>query len=143
MAEREIKKEYSNGDLTVVWKPQKCIHSGICVSTLPKVYDPEKKPWIEPEKASIDDLKLQIDKCPSAALSYYMKEEKKEQEVPENTIKIVLKENGPLLATGNIELTNVDGSKEMKSKVTAFCRCGASAKKPYCDGNHNKVGFIG
>lgn len=88
MAEREIKKEYSNGDLTVVWKPQKCIHSGICVSSLPKVYDPEKKPWIEPEKASIDDLKLQIDKCPSAALSYYMKEEKKNKKSPKIQSKL-------------------------------------------------------
>ncbi len=25
--------------------------------------------------------------------------------------------------------------------LTAMCRCGASANKPYCDGSHRKVGF--
>ena len=35
-----------------------------------KVYDPNAKPWIKPENASIEELKAQIDKCPSGALSY-------------------------------------------------------------------------
>jgi len=33
-------KEYTNGEITIVWKPDVCIHSGICVRTLPKVYKP-------------------------------------------------------------------------------------------------------
>ena len=44
MEAKEKIKEYRNGDLTVVWKPAKCIHSGICVQTLPEVYDPNAKP---------------------------------------------------------------------------------------------------
>ena len=71
MESSEIKKEYSNGEITIVWKPEKCIHSGICVKTLPEVYDPKAKPWITPENATTAELKSQIDKCPSGALSYY------------------------------------------------------------------------
>ncbi|GAA4278599.1 (4Fe-4S)-binding protein [Aquimarina mytili] len=67
----DIKKEYSNQEITVVWKPGKCIHAGICVKTLPNVYDPNGKPWIKPENASTEALIKQIDKCPSGALSYY------------------------------------------------------------------------
>ncbi|MDC6366212.1 MULTISPECIES: (4Fe-4S)-binding protein [Flavobacteriaceae] len=63
-------KEYQKGDFTVVWKPQKCIHSGICVKTLPEVYNPKDRPWIKPENASVEALKQQIDACPSGALSY-------------------------------------------------------------------------
>ena len=72
--EKEIKKEYSNGELTIVWKPKMCIHSGVCVKTLPKVYDPKAKPWIRVENAGTDELKTQINKCPSGALSFYMNE---------------------------------------------------------------------
>ncbi|WP_339701746.1 (4Fe-4S)-binding protein [uncultured Roseivirga sp.] len=70
--EKEIVKEYSNGELTVVWKPQKCVHAGECVKALPEVYNPKEKPWIKAENASTQALKDQIAKCPSGALSYYM-----------------------------------------------------------------------
>ncbi|WP_323757416.1 (4Fe-4S)-binding protein [Roseivirga sp.] len=70
--ENEIVKEYSNGELTVVWKPQKCIHAGECVKALPEVYNPKEKPWIKAENASTQALKDQIAKCPSGALSYRM-----------------------------------------------------------------------
>ena len=76
--EKEIVKKYSNGELTVVWKPNLCIHSGVCVQTLPKVYNTKERPWIKPENASTEELKAQINNCPSGALSYFMnKEEEK------------------------------------------------------------------
>ena len=51
--QREIIKEYTNGDLTVIWKPKSCIHAAECVKRLPNVYDPNAKPWIKAENASI------------------------------------------------------------------------------------------
>jgi len=62
-------KEYSNGEVTILWKAEKCIHSAICVKTLPKVYHPKEKPWINPENASSQELIDQVSKCPSGALS--------------------------------------------------------------------------
>ncbi|MFC5193844.1 (4Fe-4S)-binding protein [Bizionia hallyeonensis] len=32
--------EYSNGEITILWKPEKCIHAGICKKTLPEFYNP-------------------------------------------------------------------------------------------------------
>ena len=66
-----MKKEYKTKDITIVWRPGKCIHSGICVKTLPDVYDPKAKPWITPDKADTAALIDQINQCPSGALSYY------------------------------------------------------------------------
>ena len=66
----ETIKEYQNDNLTVIWNKKKCIHAAVCVKTLPKVYDPKAKPWIKPDNASVEDLKNQIDSCPSGALSY-------------------------------------------------------------------------
>lgn len=66
----EIIKEYKKDDLTVIWKPGKCIHAGVCVRTLPKVYNPKATPWIDCDHASVEELKSQIDACPSGALGY-------------------------------------------------------------------------
>lgn len=143
MPEREIIKEYSKGDLTVVWKPKKCIHAAICVNTLPKVYDPNKKPWIEPENASIDELKSQIDKCPSGALTYYIKGESENIEDMASNTRVEVMANGPLLVHGTLDVKDADGKTESKSGVTALCRCGASGNKPYCDGAHKKIDFAG
>ena len=63
-------KEYSNGEITIIWNPEKCTHAGICVKTLPSVYNPKEKPWIKIEKATTAELKQQIAQCPSGALSY-------------------------------------------------------------------------
>jgi len=139
--EKEIIKEYSNGDLTVIWKPKKCIHSEICWKTLPEVYDPKGKPWIKPENATTDALKSQISKCPSGALTYKMKSEENIEKDMGTECTIV--ENGPLLVSGNLKVTLTNGTVENKKRSTAFCRCGASANKPYCDGSHKKIEFKG
>lgn len=61
--------EYSNGVLTILWKPEKCIHSTNCVRLLPNVYNRQVKPWIKPENASIEEIINQVKQCPSGALS--------------------------------------------------------------------------
>lgn len=71
----EMKKEYSNGEITIVWQPKLCEHAGVCVRTLPNVYKPKEKPWIQIENATTDELIDQVNRCPSGALSFYMNEE--------------------------------------------------------------------
>lgn len=68
--ETETIKKYKKDNLTVLWNQKKCIHAAVCVKSLPKVYNPKAKPWITPENASVEELKKQIDACPSGALSY-------------------------------------------------------------------------
>ena len=66
-----IKREYSNDEITIVWQPAICIHSSVCVETLPKVYNPDERPWVKIENATTEELKAQVNNCPSGALSYY------------------------------------------------------------------------
>ncbi len=73
----EAKVEYSNGEVTIVWKPYLCRHSGICVRGLPDVFKPAEKPWIKIDAATTSALVEQVKKCPSGALSYYMNADKK------------------------------------------------------------------
>jgi predicted GNAT family acetyltransferase/uncharacterized Fe-S cluster protein YjdI len=64
-------REYSNGEITIIWQPKKCTHSGICFKTLPEVYHPKEKPWVRPENATTDELIAQIECCPSGALTWH------------------------------------------------------------------------
>ncbi|PWJ54466.1 putative Fe-S cluster protein YjdI [Dyadobacter jejuensis] len=68
-------KEYSNGEITIKWQADKCQHAGVCVMTLPRVYNPKASPWIDMAHATTEELKDQINKCPSGALSYYTNEQ--------------------------------------------------------------------
>lgn len=138
---KDITKKYSNGEVTIVWKPDSCIHSKICWNGLPEVFNPRERPWIKPEAASTQQLIDQVSKCPSGALSYFMNG--KETENVQTTVESIVEvsPNGPLLVYGNITVKDSAGNETKKNKVTAFCRCGASSNKPYCDGSHRKIDF--
>lgn len=67
-------KKYSNGEITIVWKPALCVFSKICWkghNGLIGVFNPQKRPWINPRGASTLRIIQQVDQCPSRALSYY------------------------------------------------------------------------
>jgi CDGSH-type Zn-finger protein/uncharacterized Fe-S cluster protein YjdI len=49
--------------------------------------------------------------------------------------------NGPLLVKGNLEICSGTGRTVLRTQKAALCRCGGSAKKPFCDGTHNRNGF--
>jgi uncharacterized Fe-S cluster protein YjdI len=72
---KEITKQYSNGEVTIVWKPSTCIHSAICFRGLGEVFDPKKRPWITPENATTERIIEQVKKCPSGALTFYLNAE--------------------------------------------------------------------
>lgn len=74
---KEIVKKYTNGEITIVWQPSLCIHSGICFRGLGQVFDPRKRPWITPEESTTEKIVEQIKKCPSGALGYHKNSESK------------------------------------------------------------------
>jgi CDGSH-type Zn-finger protein len=72
-------------------------------------------------------------------------------------VRVTVSENGPYMVTGDIPLakqtitTNAEdgseawqeGSAVAHRETYALCRCGASQTKPFCDGSHLKIGFVG
>ena len=73
MAPKNFK--YSNGEVTIVWQPELCIHSGRCVRGLPEVFKAKEKPWITPEGSPTEKIVAQVKRCPSGALSYIMNDD--------------------------------------------------------------------
>ncbi len=141
---KEITKKYSNGEMTIVWKPNECIHSTMCFKGLGNVFDPTKRPWITPEGSTTEKIIDQVKKCPSGALSYYLNRDGENEQVKVQAETIVeTTPNGPLMVYGNVTIKDSKGNITKKNNVTAFCRCGASSNKPFCDGSHKKIGFEG
>jgi CDGSH-type Zn-finger protein len=56
-------------------------------------------------------------------------------------VKVDSRPNGPYVVTGSIELLDTNGNILSTQERTVLCRCGASTKKPFCDGTHSKIGF--
>ncbi|MBO9683245.1 MAG: (4Fe-4S)-binding protein [Flavisolibacter sp.] len=62
--------KYTNGQITVLWKPELCQHSTRCWSQLPQVFKPALRKWIDPDGASAERIEQQITLCPSGALGF-------------------------------------------------------------------------
>lgn len=60
-------------------------------------------------------------------------------------VTIKIKNNGPYLVDGDAVLTDHEGNQipTTPGKPFSLCRCGASTKKPFCDGTHSRIGFRG
>ena len=61
----------------------------------------------------------------------------------EGEVKITVRPNGPFRVEGPIKLVDADGTEwDLAGKpAISLCRCGASTKKPFCDGTHSKLGI--
>jgi CDGSH-type Zn-finger protein len=56
---------------------------------------------------------------------------------------IVFTKDSPYYAVDVTECRDAEGKAVAMRPVTALCRCGRSADKPYCDGTHSRIGFVG
>ena len=67
MSEKKL-HTYKGNELTVTFDKAVCSHAARCVQGLPAVFDIDKKPWIQPDGATADEVRAQVARCPSGAL---------------------------------------------------------------------------
>lgn len=145
-------REYTNGEITVYWRPKKCIHATTCYTQLNEVFNPRKRPWVDMSGAPSERIIEIVNKCPTDALTFqWNKDIGTGQEVtkkdlvidPVKPVEIQIMKDGPVVVTGKIKLTDNTGKEYKTYSITSFCRCGASNNMPFCDGSHRKIGFQG
>jgi CDGSH-type Zn-finger protein len=58
-------------------------------------------------------------------------------------VTITARNNGPFRVEGPFRVVDADGTEYdvPAGKAVSLCRCGASTKKPFCDGTHSRIGF--
>jgi uncharacterized Fe-S cluster protein YjdI len=143
-------KEYSNGEVSVFWRADRCIHSANCLIGLPGVFDNSRRPWIDAKGASTKEIISTVNTCPSRALTFLKnsrfvsKPRKKSSKKAPKFARIQILKNGPILISGNFIIRDAMKKKiQVKTETAALCRCGASKTKPFCDGNHLAEKFLG
>lgn len=142
-------REYTNGEITVFWKPDTCIHATICFMKLRKVFDPSKRPWVNMKGATTQEIISICDQCPTDALTWKWNKDLSaaetaelhsepagEEMVPAPVAEITLITNGPALIKGKFRILNQMGERIETAAQVALCRCGRSGKLPFCDGSH-------
>ena len=133
-------RDYTNGEVTVHWRPEKCIHSTICSKGLHEVFNPSARPWVNMDAASTEKIIAQVNECPSGALSISHNSEGEKQTVSAAPVIQVLKD-GPYVLSGDFEIKDAGGNPVTAGKKAALCRCGVSESKPFCDGAHARNNF--
>ena len=56
---------------------------------------------------------------------------------------IRLRQNGPyVIESEDVRVVDWNGVEySIERRPVALCRCGASTRKPFCDGTHSRIGF--
>ncbi len=128
------KQSYSGASITVTFDGARCIHARRCVLGLPGVFQPGAPGgWINPDGASAEEIGALVRQCPSGALTFA--DTSSDEAAPARST-IRLHENGPLEVRADLALAG-----EPAPPRRVLCRCGASRRKPYCDGSHRAAGF--
>lgn len=150
----DVRREYSTADLIVYWNPKLCAHPGFCWKGLPQVFRPKKRPWVNMQAASPEEIITTINTCPTGALTYALPEgskvdpekakgpgwvDYKKREPAITRIKVL--KDGPMMIEGPSEIYDAEGKLIKKYHQFALCRCGLSLNKPFCDGAHFLQGW--
>ncbi|RED12749.1 CDGSH iron-sulfur domain-containing protein [Pontivivens insulae] len=125
--------------VTISYTPVLCTHAAECVTRAGGAFDPEKKPWCQPENETFDKMMDAVAACPSGALRMTTGEVTPHH-LTTGEVSITIAENGPLHVK-NIPLDAEFNGAEASHAKYSLCRCGRSSNKPFCDGSHRDAGW--
>lgn len=131
---------YRGERIVVTYDAKRCIHARECVRGLPEVFDPGRRPWVNPGAADADAVAAVIARCPTGAL-HFERRDGGPAEAPPGANVVTVAADGPLYLRGDLRLVSPAGEVVLSDTRLALCRCGASADKPFCDGSHRRIGF--
>lgn len=128
----DLTREYDAPGITVQWFASRCIHSANCVRALPRVFDPKRRPWVEPAAATADAIADAVLRCPSGAL-HFVRHDGGPPEAPDVPVTLTPIRNGPLYVRGDVEARGMDGAPVRRDTRMSLCRCGLARRIPFCD----------
>jgi len=126
---------YEGAEVSVTYNPLLCSHAAECGRIAGHIFNPEQKPWVQPDKGSVHEVEAVVAACPSGALALPGPEHHFADRAD-----IEVEPNGPYWVTGVPIDAPAAGVGASPDKYV-LCRCGLSGNKPYCDGSHRDKGW--
>jgi len=126
---------YEGAEISVTYNPRLCSHAAECARIAGHIFDSSKKPWVQLDNGTVDEVKAVVAACPSGAFALAGGEHL----IPERA-QIEVEKDGPYWVTG-VKLDAPDAGEGASGKKYVLCRCGLSGNKPYCDGSHKDKGW--
>jgi CDGSH-type Zn-finger protein/uncharacterized Fe-S cluster protein YjdI len=133
-------RTYSTDRIVVHWDSTRCIHTARCLNALPRVFDVQRRPWVDVEAADADAVADAVRTCPTGALRFE-RLDGGPQDDPERPAVAIPIPNGPLLVMGDIRVQNPEGEPIADDPRVTLCRCGRTRNQPFCDNSHLMTGF--
>jgi CDGSH-type Zn-finger protein/uncharacterized Fe-S cluster protein YjdI len=131
---------YPGKDADVVWDERLCIHISECGRAKGELFVGGRKPWCQPDLTTVAEVVDVVERCPSGALVYEVKDGKTvERPAARNAIAVAY--NGPLFVRGDLAIEGAPADMPGVRFRAALCRCGQSKNKPFCDNSHEAAGF--
>src|SRR5437868_8133265 len=104
----KLTREYATDEIVVEWEPRLCYHSQNCVRSLPRVFDESRRPWVQVDAASADEVEAAVARCPSGALrTRRVGAARPQRELPAD---VCASADGPLLVTGGVRILDAEGN---------------------------------
>lgn len=123
--------------VTVSYTPVLCGHMAACQVLHKQVFDPGKRPWIQPENGTLEGILSVVKACPSGALRVSVDGEAAHH-IDSDQTSIKITKDGPYVVK-NVALEAAFNGAGASEKEYILCRCGQSKNKPFCDGTHYDV----
>jgi len=114
---------YPGKDADVTWDRRLCIHIGECGQARGDLFVGGRKPWCQPDLASVAEIVDVCARCPSGQLAI-------------DPLK-----DGPLRLKGNLAIVAATGWVRWRGTEAFRYRCCHPKNKPFCDGSHEAAGF--
>src|ERR687896_1831112 len=130
-------RAYTAPGVRVFYDRGRCLHFAECVRGLPEVFDVGKRPWIQPGKASAEQVAEVVRRCPSGALHYRLEEGPSEE--PEQPTRVEFVANGSINLRGDLSIDVPAG--RMREVRASLCRCGRTENEPFCDNACSRTGW--
>lgn len=134
------KYQYSGKQVDVEWDGRLCIHIAECGLAKGDLFVGGRQPWCVPDLVPLEDVIDVVERCPSGALTYTVKDGST-MESPDNENTVLVAYNGPYFVRGSLDIEDIPKDMPSVSYRAALCRCGQTKNRPFCDNSHESANF--